>query len=764
MKSNMPNDLNSKELLMRGVRSSQILVNNLNTAKQLSGNNCLISSNFETHSVRMFNLEESLQSQKRTYLLQFDDLKTRYAATEVTLKNPNHNNCDTFSRGLTIWFFEDEEVGRNIFNLEIKKDWEFVDFVQSWGTPVPGFWKQGEGKVKLLLENNLIVEQSFQIGRTEIVDFSIKHSIFSDNTNQLTTQQPKNIEQLHKTTPDYIPLTSLFAEFENLVGLSSLKQSLKDFITYLDFVSERKKQGIQTDESISANCIFLGNPGTGKTTVARLLGRFFKSIGILENGHVIEVDRAQLIGEYVGETAQKTEKVINQALGGILFIDEAYSLKRDKSGQDFGQESIDIILKRMEDYKNKFFVIAAGYPELMQSFLDSNPGLKSRFTHHFTFDDYSAQELTDIYKIFASKDKYMLDTETESILTQKLESISLGTDNSFGNARFIRNLFNETKIELSKRYQLLEDSEKKFSALNTIRKEDVITAITNLNNRNNPDQINSIKFEKYINEINNLVGLDEVKITFNKILASIKVNKLKKEKSITSVGKNLNSIFICDNGSGTSTIARLYAKSLKELDRLSKGQLIEIDSSTFYGLNKIDAYLMIDNLFKNLLGNVVLVNDVSATLQCTDDFSDSLLQYFLKKLYLINDDVVAIFSDTSEEINNLINNFPVLENQFPNVFTFEPYTTRQLLEIALVICQKNNYQLDEGAWQQLLELIIELKKEKRKNFYNARTIKEILNKAITVQEDRILSVSKINEDDLMTITFNDLTVLRSLEL
>ena len=224
------------------------------------------------------------------------------------------------------------------------------------------------------------------------------------------------------SSAENIPLDSLFAEFDNLVGLSTLKKSLKDFITYLDFVNERKRKGIETEETISANCIFLGNPGTGKTTVARLLGSFFKSIGILENGHVIEVDRAQLVGEYIGETAQKTEKIINQALGGILFIDEAYTLKPEKSGQDFGQEAIDIILKRMEDHQGKFFVIVAGYPIPMQNFLESNPGLKSRFTHNFIFDDYTAEELTSIYKIFSTKDKYVVDKNTESISYTKIRS------------------------------------------------------------------------------------------------------------------------------------------------------------------------------------------------------------------------------------------------------------------------------------------------------------------------------------------------------
>ena len=415
MKLNMSNDLKSKELLTRGVKSSEILERNSNLMSKGRGNNFLNPGKIEILSIKMFNLEESLQSQKRTYLLQFDQSRTSYIAAEITLKNPNLNDKETVLRGLTIWYLEDEEVGRNNFNLEIKKDWELVEFVQSWGTPLPGFWKRGEGRVEVLLENNLILKQVFQIGSSEIIDFAAEENTAIENSNKLTTQQPKKIEHLNKSSLDNSSLPSLFELFDSYVGLKNLKQSLKDFITYLDFINERKKSGIETEESISANCIFLGNPGTGKTSIARLLGKFFKAIGLLEHGHVIEVDRAELVGEYIGETAKKTDKVINQALGGILFIDEAYSLKKENSGQDFGQEAIDIILKRMEDYKGKFFVIAAGYPVLMQNFLESNPGLKSRFTHYFTFDDYTAEELTAIYKLFSAKDKYSVEKEAESI-------------------------------------------------------------------------------------------------------------------------------------------------------------------------------------------------------------------------------------------------------------------------------------------------------------------------------------------------------------
>lgn len=757
------NHTKSNELVSDGVTPPGLLYNNQLLHAGIQEKSPNVMKTIEAKSIRMFNLEESLNSQKKTYLIQFDESIATYIAAEAIIKNPFFKSDNRLLSGLTIWYFEDEEIGRNDFNLMLKKEWEFVEFVQSWGTPIPGFWKCGEVRIEIFLANQQIIKHYFQIGTQEVINFLDENEQPDSYSNKQNTQQPKKLEQLQKTNSDNNSIKSLFEEFDNLVGLHNLKQSLRDFISYLEFVKERKAKGIETNENISANCIFLGNPGTGKTTVARILGRFFKAIGLLKNGHVVEVDRASLIGEYIGETAQKTEKVINQALGGILFIDEAYSLKRDKNSNDFGQEAIDIILKRMEDYKDKFFVIAAGYPELMEKFINSNPGLKSRFTHHFYFDDYNSSELAEIFKIFSEKEKYSFNEDAEKFLIEKLDSLIDNTDGSFGNARFIRNLFSETKIELSKRYHLLEDEEKDFYSLNTILISDIQSAWLNINNRNNSVVKSNEKIDRYVNEINNLVGLSSVKTTFNRIIASIKVDKLKSEKSISSVHKTYNSIFIAEPGSGTSTVARLFAKSLFASNKLSKGQLIEIDSSLFSGLSKLDAYLTMDELFKKLSGNVILVNDVTASLQCLKHFSDSLLQYFLKKLYLMNDEVTAILSGTREEIEIIIESFPVLESQFPNKFEFEPYTNRQLLEIALSICQKKNYQLDEGAWQQLLELIDEMRQGKNRNFYNARSIKELLNRAISIQEDRILSMPNIQSSDLMTITYDDLTTLRTIE-
>ena len=187
--------------------------------------------------------------------------------------------------------------------------------------------------------------------------------------------------------------------------------------------------------------VFSGNPGTGKTTIARILGEVYKDVGVLSKGHVVEVDRSGLVGEYIGHTAVKTQEKINEAIGGILFIDEAYSLV--KEGRDFGQEAIDTLLKAMEDNRNNFIVIVAGYTELMQKFIDSNPGLKSRFTKYVNFPDYSADELVQIFLKMCEEYDFKLTDQAEKVMRDKIYAMEATKDKNFANARDVRNLFEE---------------------------------------------------------------------------------------------------------------------------------------------------------------------------------------------------------------------------------------------------------------------------------------------------------------------------------
>jgi stage V sporulation protein K len=275
----------------------------------------------------------------------------------------------------------------------------------------------------------------------------------------------------------------------------------------------------------------------------------------------------------------------------------------------------------------------------------------------------------------------------------------------------------------------------------------------------NSDYINNFSnnhsLELSLNELDSLVGLENVKNTFLKMLTTLKKENLRGGKSLSTVQENLNSIFIAEPGSGTSTVASLFGKIFKELSLLQTGQLIEIDNTVLYGLSKIDSYLTLDKLFYESEGKIILVNNSILTLQAKNNFSESLLQYFLKKLYLNKDRVVAILCGTNEEMEELLTSIPVVQNQFPYIFNFEQYSNRQLLEIALRICEGRYFELDEGAMQRMMEIISRIRKDNRSNFFNARTVKEVLNKAIINQGKRILNTSNPKDSDLIKIKSKD---------
>lgn len=233
-----------------------------------------------------------------------------------------------------------------------------------------------------------------------------------------------------------------YKELESLIGLESVKQEINSLANYVKIQQIRASKGMKTSP-ISYHCVFTGNPGTGKTTVARIVAEIYKDLGILNKGHLIETDRSGLVAEYVGQTAVKTNQIIDSALDGVLFIDEAYSLISD-SKSDYGKEAIATLLKRMEDDRDRLVVILAGYSNEMKAFIDSNPGLQSRFNRYIEFPDYTADELNSIYGLSAKKYEYSLTEGAKAILKSALEAAVLSKDQNFGNGRFVRNLFEKT--------------------------------------------------------------------------------------------------------------------------------------------------------------------------------------------------------------------------------------------------------------------------------------------------------------------------------
>lgn len=265
-------------------------------------------------------------------------------------------------------------------------------------------------------------------------------------------------------------------ELNELIGLANIKQDINELYNALKVQKEKKKRNLPIPK-LTLHSIFLGPPGTGKTTIARILGKMYKKLGILKKGHTIETDREGLVAGYIGHTAKKTKEVFEKALDGVLFIDEAYSLKKSNDDtKDFGQEAIDTLLKLMEDHRDRVIVIVAGYEKPMLNFIQSNPGLESRFSRSFLFEKYNENELNKIFIKMCEKNNYKIN-ESISKLSKKLfrELIKIKDPESFGNAREVRNVFDRLNIEQNNRISSFEDlAEKNDDLFSEITIEDIV--------------------------------------------------------------------------------------------------------------------------------------------------------------------------------------------------------------------------------------------------------------------------------------------------
>lgn len=258
-------------------------------------------------------------------------------------------------------------------------------------------------------------------------------------------------------------------ELESLTGMEEVKQEVKSLANFIKVQKQREAQGLKTPQ-ISYHLVFTGSPGTGKTTVARIIARIYKDLGVLKSGHLVETDRSGLIAEYVGQTGVKTNHLCDSALNGVLFIDEAYAILDEGSG-GYGSEAIATLLKRMEDDRDRLVVIVAGYTNEMKKFIDSNPGLQSRFTRYIHFADFKPEELVEIYMNRVDKYGYKLDSDAKTYLEEKFKYVYQHKSKNFGNGRYVRNVFEQTITEQANRVAKISNPSSK--ELNTIKLEDL---------------------------------------------------------------------------------------------------------------------------------------------------------------------------------------------------------------------------------------------------------------------------------------------------
>lgn len=295
---------------------------------------------------------------------------------------------------------------------------------------------------------------------------------FNENQNEETQYAEENtVSTAVPVVENRLLEDDLFSELENLTGLQEVKKEVSSIINLLKLQKIRKEKGLP-ELPISRHLVFSGNPDTGKTTVARLLAQIYHELGVLSKGQLIEVDRSGLVGGYVGQTAIKTQGVIQQALGGVLFIDEAYTLARGNDSNDYGQEAIDTILKAMEDHRDNLVVIVAGYPDLMERFVNSNPGLKSRFNKYIYFEDYTPEELLEIFDSMCKKSGLTATQDTRDLVLKHFEKEYANRNETFANGREVRNFFEKTVVNQANRLAI--ESNIDDEDVSTLTAEDVM--------------------------------------------------------------------------------------------------------------------------------------------------------------------------------------------------------------------------------------------------------------------------------------------------
>ncbi len=721
---------------------------------------------FNIFHAKFFDYVESNYSGKRTYLLKFMEGDVRYIGLEVCIDNPFFGNKNINIDGTVAWYLNNLLIGKHDFILQIKKEWQVLEFVQSWGSETSEYWQRGQGRVEIFLNNVPVACRWFGIDESEVVNFE-KSEVGDgkvENYEIQTTEQPNIVKEASEKPQEVKSLEELLDELNAFTGLQNVKQSMKDFVDYLQYIKERKKLGLKTSDDLSVHAVFLGNPGTGKTTVARLLGKIFKAMGLLRNGHVIEVDRAGLVGQFIGETAQKTDKVINEALGGLLFIDEAYNLKKSGVQNDFGQEAIDILLKRMEDKAGEFVVIAAGYPEEMQTFLGSNPGLKSRFSHFFTFEDYTPDEMIEIFRQFAQKEEYAVSAESLKLIKKEFVNHYRKRDASFGNARLVRNYYSESKLQLSKRVLRMPEENRTKEAMTTIDSEDIVAILQTVSSKLISFDIDEEALAKSLNKLNSLSGLASVKKEINEI---VKLARFYIEQGENPREKfSSHFLFLGNPGTGKTTIARLFSEIYNALGILEKGHLIETDRqglvSAYVGQTAIKTKEMIDKA----IGGTLFIDEAYAITKKGDsnDFGNEAIDTLLKRMEDDRGKYIVIAAGYTGEMQRFIESNPGLKSRFTRQLNFEDYKPDELFEIAKLSFAEKNYVLEEDTVEPLKKYFEKIFASRDKFFGNARMVRNLVESTLKSHLLRIADFppSERHEEVMKVITLQDMNEFISL--
>lgn len=538
-------------------------------------------------------------------------------------------------------------------------------------------------------------------------------------------------------------------ELNKIIGLKKVKEEVQKFVEMSRMNQQRIENGFGASE-LQLHSLFLGNPGTGKTTVARLLGKIMFEEGILPKDSFVEVDAGDLVGEHVGQTAPKTKKMLNKALGGVFFLDEAYSLT---SRSQYGQEALDTILKFMEDNRDDIMVIFAGYDKEMQDLLEMNSGLESRFPNEFHFENYTAEEITEIgLKMLNSKGGIEVDEAAYSSAIKEGYNPEL-----CDNARWIRNK-NGNLIKEAQHRQLADSSAKNDGTIKIISED--INKVFEITRKNEVESSSSA-----LDAINELVGLDSVKKQINSFINIAKVNKIRQERGLPLSNRTLHSLFLGNPGTGKTTVAELLGKALYQEGVIQRNQCINVKREDLVAQYVGQTAIKTKKVLERSLGGVLFV-DEAYTLASggKNDFGKEALDTILAFMEDHRNDIVVIFAGYNREMEQVLEMNSGLKSRFPNVFQFEDYTPEEISIIGTKMLEKQKYTFNHELYATVIKEAY-IKVKDKPEYKNARGVRNLNQKLVDIQENNLFTQSNVNvEENITVISDKDLLEFNQLEL
>ena len=686
----------------------------------------------------------------RHYFVAFSSAETRYIYSEVIFENLLTSDawqCELFTK----FYNEARELKGQVTRLQtIKKGDEKVKVTAGWGSNVKGSWRPGKYTAEIIFMDKLVAVVPFDVGEE-----------FTEGQSQvlLPDYKPANFEG--DASPGQ-SLEEVISDLTAMIGLNEIKKQVFEHAQYLQFLQLRKEKGFTERQDINIHSVFVGNPGTGKTTVAGMMGRLYKNMGLLSKGHVHQVDRVDLVGEYIGQTAPKTKDAIEKARGGVLFIDEAYSLARaNDDSKDFGREVIEILVKEMSNGQGDMAVIVAGYPREMKYFLDSNPGLKSRFKIHYHFADYLPQELSAIAQYACQEKEIILTPEARALMDEMITEAYRNRDRSFGNARFVNDLVEKSKVAMGLRVmrdtQIKDPSRDELSRvlaedIEQIRTQEAMVA------PNIP--VDEKLLEQSVAELNAMTGLATVKQQIGEMIDIVRYHQLTGRSVLNKF--YMHTVFIGNPGTGKTTVARILTRIYKALGILERGHMVETDRQGLVAGYVGQTALKTAEKIDEAMGGVLFIDEAYALTHAAGnahDFGNEVIQTILKRMEDKRGQFFVFAAGYPDNMEAFLKANPGLSSRFDKILRFDDYSPEELNEIALRMIQNQDMRITPKALEHINAYFKFLYEYRDKYFGNARNIRQVIQDVIKNQNLRLAKAGAEGRTQPNLITYEDVKEL-----